>query len=631
MSTDQIAIVIILIFLFGMFSISKFRHDIIAILGLAFLVLLDTILGGPSSNLIIDNSQLFKGFGHPAVITVAAVLVLSKGLQRSGVVDSISKMISPLSVNKIVHIFSLSSVIAALSAFMNNVGALALMIPVALKTSWAQNRSPSIILMPIAFASILGGMITMIGTPPNIIISSLKYELLNELHISAKEGIDSTAVNYFNIKNIDIDSYEPIGFGLFDFTYVGLFVAILGIVFIATIGWKLIPLSSQNKRNTNSFFKIDDYVTEIKIVDGSKLIGKSVARINKANKDKIEIIASIFNKKAENVKKNHIINSGDIFLIKSDPDDLKIFMTDNIISFSKEIQSRLNKNDDSDSIFKEMIITPDSPLVGRNRNSFRRRTLNRVSLIAVARHSKPIHKRLGNVTFKVGDLLLLTGLSGDLDKTMQNLDLLPLAERGLSIKSRRKIVFSISVFTLSIIMSIANVFSISESFLIALTIYLLFGIVPVRDLYSSIDWPIIVLLGALMPISSAIQSTGLTLLISDFVTRISSSFPPWLIISFIMLITMCLSDIINNAATALIMAPISFSIAINSAANVEPYLMAVAIGASCAFLTPIGHQCNALILGPGSYRFGDYWRMGLPLEILIIIIGTPLILFFWPL
>ena len=165
----------------------------------------------------------------------------------------------------------------------------------------------------------------------------------------------------------------------------------------------------------------------------------------------------------------------------------------------------------------------------------------------------------------------------------------------------------------------------------AILLYIFTGILPIREIYKQIDWPIIVLLGAMIPLSDALQSTGSTLLIAEFMVSLTAGLPSWAVLVIVMILTMSLSDIINNAATALIMAPIASGIAISLGLNIDPFLMSVAVGASCAFLTPIGHQCNALILGPGGYKFSDYWRMGLPLEILIVLFGTPLILYFWPL
>jgi di/tricarboxylate transporter len=292
---------------------------------------------------------------------------------------------------------------------------------------------------------------------------------------------------------------------------------------------------------------------------------------------------------------------------------------------------RIDSLKDDDTTFMEVVVTPESPLVGRDRTYFRRRSLNRLILMAVARQDKPIHKRLGKVRFHVGDVLLIQGNEEDLNNNVHPLDLLPLAEREIEVGVFSRISYALLIFVGAILLSMWGILPITVSFTGAILAYIFSGILPVRDLYKSIDWPVIVLLGAMIPLSNALQTTGATALIADRVVSMTQSLPTWSILVLIMVITMSLSDVINNAATALIMAPIGVGIAVTMGVNMDPFLMAVAVGASCAFLTPIGHQCNALILGPGGYRFSDYWRMGLPLEIIIVAVGTPLILHYWPL
>ena len=292
---------------------------------------------------------------------------------------------------------------------------------------------------------------------------------------------------------------------------------------------------------------------------------------------------------------------------------------------------RIDSLKQNDNTLIEVVVTPQSSLVGKMRKYFRRRTTNRMTLMAIARQNKPIHKRLGKVIFQIGDVLLLQGSEEELKNNINHLDLLPLARRELELGIFSKVGYALIIFISAILVSMLGIFPTTVCFLGAILIYIYFGLFKPKDLYKSIDWPIIILLSSMIPISDALQNTGTTYLISNQLVSITSEMPTWIIISLIMIITMCLSDIINNAATALIMAPISVGIALQLGVNMDPFLMAVAVGASCAFLTPIGHQCNALILGPGGYKFGDYWRLGLPLEIMIVFLGTPLILYFWPL
>ena len=632
MTTDQIAICLIIITTFALFVWGRWRYDIVSLVALFILVLVDKILGDNSSQLIEDPSQAFMGFGHPAVLTVATVLIISRALQNSGVVDLITRSVKPFINNQIAHISSLSGVIAILSAFMNNVGALALMLPVTLKTAWEQKRSPSILLMPIAFASILGGMITMIGTPPNIIIANLRKEQQQQILSKALADANSQAAAYLEHLNIIKESYVPAAFGLFDFTPVGGIIAILGVCFVAFVGWRLVPKENQKAASSDSLFSLDEYVTELRFPKGSSLIGESIGQVNKLTGDKLTLIRYIDkNGKAIAVNPNNKIKENDQFLAMADPSDLKGMMDEYDLRLTKEMRYRIDSLKDENTTFIEVVVSPESPLLGRGRSYLRRRSSNHLILMAVARQDKPIHKRLGKVKFRIGDVLLLQGPEKEFKNVITLLDLLPLAEREIEVGVFSKVSYALLIFTASILLSILSIVPTTVAFVGAILAYIFSGILPIRDLYKNIDWPIIVLLGAMIPLSNALQSTGTTTLIANQVVSLTNGLPTWSIVAFVMIITMFMSDIINNAATAMIMAPISVGIAISMGVSMDPFLMSVAIGASCAFLTPIGHQCNALILGPGGYRFSDYWRMGLPLELIIVIVGTPLILYFWPL
>ena len=632
MNVDQIAILLIIVMTLLLFIWGRWRYDIISIIALGTLFLADQVLGGQTSTLIMDASNLFMGFAHPAVITVALVLIISRALRNAGVVELISRQIAPFSKHQVTHITSLSGVVAILSAIMNNVGALALMLPVALKSSVKRKRSPSILLMPLAFASILGGMITMIGTPPNIIISTFRETQLIDLKARALEDIFSPAAKYFESQNINIDQFQPEPFAMLDFSPVGGLVALLGVLFIALFGWRLIPKKSYKKPGTESLFSINEYITEIRIPEKSKFIGLAISKIEAFTGDRLTIFACISEDESiYTPRPDKIIKEGDRFQIKADPVDLKLMMDEYDLRLTKLMRERIDSLKDKHTAFKEVLINPGSPLEKRDRDYLRKRTSNTLTLMAVARQGEPIHKRLGNVVFRVGDVLLLQGNLDNLDDNISSLNLLPLAERNVTVGVFSKVGLALLIFGSALALSMLGFLPITLAFVGAVLAYVFTGILPVREIYSQIDWPIIVLLGAMIPVSNALQSTGTTLLIADVMVAMTGSLPTWFVLALIMIITMMLSDVINNAATALIMAPIAVEIAITMGVSIDPLLMCVAVGASCAFLTPIGHQCNALILGPGGYRFSDYWRMGLPLEILIVLVGTPLIMLFWPL
>ncbi|MBT4624965.1 MAG: SLC13 family permease [Verrucomicrobia bacterium] len=602
MTPDQIAVIGLILVMFALFAWNKWRYDVVAVIALVALVALDAILGGETSKLVEEPKRVLEGFGHPAVVTVAAVLIISRALRNSGVVDQISRSVMPFTKNQISHILSLSLVVMVLSAFMNNVGALALMLPVALKTAVDRQRSPTILLLPMAFASILGGMMTMIGTPPNIIIASLRAELTG----------------------------EP-AFGLFDFSPVGGLVAIAGLLFIVLVGWRLIPGKSHKKPGMESLFQINDYITEISTPPGCKWIGKTVAEVEKLVGEKMTLFGFI--RKDDKVlppNPDGVIQEGCRYVVKADPVELQALIEEHDLHLSTEMRHRIDSLKEENTGFTEAIVTAGSPLLGRPRTHLRRRSGNTMTLMAVARQNKPIRKQLKEVVFRVGDVLLLHGKTPEMDDTIADLNLLPLAERELKVGTFSRIGLSVAIFAGAIGLSITG-FPMTIAFLGAVLAYILCGILPLRDIYREVEWPIIVLLGAMIPVSQAFQSTDCTGLIAESIKGLTSELPSWSMITLVMIVTMCLSDIINNAATAFIMAPIAVGISDTLGLQPDPFLMAVAVGASCAFLTPIGHQCNAMILGPGGYRFGDYWRVGLPLEIVIAILGTPLIIQFWPL
>ena len=378
-------------------------------------------------------------------------------------------------------------------------------------------------------------------------------------------------------------------------------------------------------------FALNEYITEVRVPEECSFIGMTLGEVEKDTGEKMMIFGFIKKDgKVMTPNRNNLVRAGSRYLVKVDPVDLKAIMDQSGLRLEKELRSRIDNIEGEDVNFTEVVVTPNSQLVGRSRAFLRSRTSNSVVLMAVARQGQPIQKRLGDVEFRVGDVLLLQGAQDNIEEHAASLHLLPLAEREVRVGIFSKITIAVAIFVAAILLSMFKIMPTTLSFLGAILAYVFLGILPLRDLYREIDWPVIVLLGAMIPVSGALQSTGLTGEIATAVNNLTESMPAWSIVALLMVVTMCLSDVINNAATALIMAPIGVGIALQMGVSPDPFLMAVAVGASCAFLTPIGHQCNALILGPGGYRFGDYWRMGLPLEILIVIGSVPLILKFFP-
>lgn len=591
MTTEQVFIFTVLGGALILFAWGKWRYDVVGLVALVIVV----IAG------LVPPSEAFRGFSNAAVITVAAILVITQALKNSGVVDLMASRLIPLTDHAILHIAALTGVVTVASAFMNNVGALALMLPVALATAGKHERSPAILLMPLAFGSILGGMTTMIGTPPNVIIANYRAEIAG----------------------------EP--FTMFDFSPVGVAIAVVGLAFVILLGWRLIPKERQTQNAPQQLFEIDEYLTEMQIPEGSPLIGQPLSSVEAFDTDDLEVIGLARGSgRAIDTSPRHVLTAGDILIVRGDPAAVKSLTGKEGLQLVTSATPSFYELTSGDLTLMEGVVIPGSPLDGRDLQYLRRRTGNTVAVVALARQGRPLRRRLRRQKFKAGDVLLLQGEAETMTENFSNLGLLPLAERGLALEQTRKVGLALAVFAGAIAISVAGFLPITVAFLGAIVVYLLTGILPVRDLYKEIDWPIIVLLGAMIPVGRALETTGATALIANSIVDLTSGLPMPYVLALVLIVTMFLSDIINNVATAVIMAPISISIASSVGANPDPFLMAVAVGASCAFLTPIGHQSNTLVMGPGGYQFTDYWRMGLPLEVLIVIVAIPMIMIVWP-
>ncbi len=586
---EEFIVFITLLIILPLFVWERIRHDIVALLALFTLV----IAG------IIPAENAFWGFGHPAVITVAAVLVIGKALEFSGLVDVMGKWVMKIGDNLLLQITVLSILVAVASAFINNVGALALMIPVAIHIAKKSNHPPSYILMPIAFASILGGMTTLIGTPPNIIIATIRSERFGE------------------------------AFGMFDFTPVGLSIALVGILFISLIGWRILP--KRTPRSGDEPFDIEDYIAEVQVERDSKAEGMTLSKIREEYDGDFQILGLVRNERRLHApSRTEILKAKDVLILKTDADNLKSFLDEAELKLVGEKKFRQDAVGSEDIVNVETVVAANSPLVGQTASEMKMRSRYGINLLAIARQDTRIRKRIDQVRFKTGDVLLLQGREVIITDAMQRMGCLPLTPRELNIGSPRQIALALGIFAASIFTVVMGFLPVQIAFTMAAVGMVLTGILPVKKIYTSIDWPVIVLLGAMIPVGQALETSGGSEIIASGILELGNNFPVWALIGLIMVITMFLSDIINNAATVVLMAPISISVANNLALSVDPFLMAVAVGGSCAFLTPIGHQSNTLVMGPGGYKFSDYSRMGTPLEILIVLIGVPLILYFWP-
>jgi di/tricarboxylate transporter len=589
MTPDQIILFSLLVFVFVFLIWGRWRYDLVA-----FVALLAALLTG-----VVPAQQAFSGFGHPATVIIALVLIISRGLSNSGVIELLARFFVDASRKLAAHIGIMSALAAVLSAFMNNVAALALLMPLDMQAASKAKRSPALTLMPLSFASILGGMITLIGTPPNIIIAEFRNDALGE-------------------------SYK-----MFDFAPVGLACAAVGVAYVAFIGWRLLPAERRKEDPQKELFDISDYIAELKVPEGSPVIGKRVRELDEiANKSDVEILGlTREGKRMPGLARVVEIKAGDILVVEAHPESITEALGSMGLEYIGTGEGLLKSEDLQ---LSEVVVPESSQLVGRSAISFRLLYRYRVALVGVSRGGKRFRDNVRKLAIKPGDVLLMLGAEERLADVTGRLALLPLADRGQRVIQRDKAWLAVGVFSAAILAASFGIVYLPIALGSVVALMALFNIVPLREIYDSIEWPVIVLLGCMIPIGSALQSTGGTALIANGIVDLSAGFSPVAVLALLIIVTMMLSDVMNNTATAVIAAPIAVEIAARLSVSPDPFLMGVAVAASCAFLTPIGHKNNTLIMGPGGYRFGDYWRMGLPLEVLIVAVSIPMIMWVWP-
>ena len=590
MTNHQIILFCLLGAVFGLLVWGKIRYDLVA-----FGALIVAVIIG-----VVPQEGAFDGFGHHATVIIALVLIVSRGLSNSGAIELIAKHVIDAGRSLFMHISVMSGVAAILSALMNNVAALALLMPIDMQAAVKAKRSPALSLMPLSFASILGGMITMIGTPPNIIIASFREEAVG----------------------------EP--FGMFDFTPVGLVTAIVGVIFIALIGWRWIPVQNSGQGAAAKLFDIQEYIAEVRVGENCAVIGQKMRELDAQAEDAdVAIIGLVRNgKRLPGRARHEIITSNDLMVIEANAEAIDAFV--GLLGLEYVGSEKHGSIVGEDLSLVEIVIPENARIAGRTALSLRLLYRHGVTLLGVSRCGKAFRDRVRKLPIREGDVLLLLGPTDGLSDVVSWLGGLPLKARDLQVVQRQKAWIAVASFIVAIAAATAGWMHLPEALALVCMVMIGFNIVPLREIYTSIEWPVIVLLGSMIPIGSALEASGGTALIAQEIVNFAEGYGPVIVLTLLMIVTMTLSDVLNNTATTVIAAPIAIDIANRLAVNPDPFLMAVAVAASCAFLTPIGHKNNTLIMGPGGYRFGDYWRMGLPLEIIVVVVSIPMILIVWP-
>lgn len=584
LTTEQIESLSLLAATLALFAWGRFRHDVVAMLSLLAAVALG----------LVEADAAFAGFGHPAVITVAAVLVLGYALSASGVIDALVQRLMPQDASLFLQVLVLGGMGAVISSIMNNVGALALIMPVAIAASRKAGQPASVLLMTVSLSTMLGGLLTLIGTPSNLVVSDFRRQALG----------------------------EP--FHLFDITPIGLAIAAAGLAFVALVGWRLIP--KRNPPVAGELFGMATYVTEAKVKEGSKSIGKAFTELEQmpavAGAHVMGIVRA--GRRIPSTAWWERMQAGDVLVYQASPDNFPRVQEALDLEHLAEPETGAAAIAGEGRMLLEAVVRPRAPIEGQTAQELRLRSRYGVDLIAVSRQGEEPSKRLKRFRFTSGDLLLLQGSAQALSTALNALGLLPIAERNLP-PSRRRALPAVGFFLAGIVATASGLAPPAVALMAAAVLTVVFRALPLRELYSAVDWSVIVLIGAMLPVGGTLEATGATDVIAGWLLDVGQGAGPLLVMALLMVATLLLAEAVSNAATAVLMAPIALGLARGLEIHPDAFLMAVAVSSACAFLTPIGHQNATLIMGPGGFRFGDYWRVGIALEILVVALSVLLL------
>ncbi len=584
MTADQALAFAIIGCTVALFVWGRLPYDLVAMLSLTAAVLTG----------LVPMNRAFEGFSDDVVIIIGAALVISAAIARSGVIERLMHPLLPRLKTEQAQVPVLVGAVGLLSMLCKNVGALAIFMPTALQLARRQGRSPSALLMPMAFASLLGGIVTLIGTSPNILIAKVRQDLTG----------------------------HP--FGMFAYTPVGLSVAVVGFVFLS-FGYRLVPRGRRPAGGLEAAFTIEPYVTEASMTAASPLAGHTVAELEAAGDGDVTVGTIIRERFRRYVPTpGAVLQDGDVLLLEGEQESLE-----RLVSRARLVLAEPAERAAGDASVVEGIVTADSPLLGRTAGESSLTRRHGVNLIALSRSGEAILRRLASVRFRQGDVVVFKGASKTMSDALGALRVLPLAERRIVLGASHRSLLPVLVLLVAMVGAATHTVSPGIAFFGAAVLMILLRFLTMEEAYGSIEWHVLVLLGALIPVSHAVQTTGGTRLLADQLLYLLHGVPPSAALGVILVLTMAITPFLHNAPTVLMLGPVAGTLAGQLHLNPDAFLMAVALGAGCDFLTPIGHQCNTLVYAPGGYHFGDYWKLGLPLSILVVVAGIPLIIAVW--
>jgi len=586
--TLTISIIVIAVILF---ATEKLRVDIIALL-----VLLTLILSG-----LIDADQAFLGFASPAVITVWAVYIVSGALFKTGVTDVLGVWISRLAGNsepRLIAIIMLTC--GTMSAFMNNIGATAMLLPAVVGISRKSGIKLSKLLIPLAFSSLLGGNMTQIGTPPNILATSILTE----------RGLPS--------------------FEFFDFAPTGIIVFLAGVVYMVLVGRFLLP-SHTNVEDAQAA-KLREYVTEVRVLTGSRLVGLSLAETHLNDELGLSVLAIVHEgKQVARIDSETVIDVDDLLIVSGDVRSLIEADKRLGVVIESDFKFQLSDLDTESAHVFEAVIPSRSQFSGRTVKEIRFRDRYGFTVLAIWRQGEVLVDRLGDVKLRVADVLLLKGATKNMQDLQQNNQVLVLEPLELERQRNMKAPLAVGILGLVLLLTTFAGFHISTAMVIGSVLMVLTGCLTMDEAYQSIEWRSVFLIAGMLPLGTVMETTGTAQFLADGIVRFAGPWGPMAVLAGIYILAGLITEPMSNAAATVLMVPIAIDIALELGANPQSFVLAVVIGASTSFLTPVGHQSNVLVFGPGSYRFADFTRVGWLLNVVLVVVALLVIPLFWPL
>jgi di/tricarboxylate transporter len=606
--THEIALVLsVLVIAIILFATEKLRVDVISMM-----VLLSLLLLG-----LVDIDEAFSGFSSPAVITVWAIYIVSAGLFRTGVADFIGQRILSVagsSEPRLIGVIMLA--VGTMSAFMNNIGATAMLLPAVSSIARRVKTSPSKLLIPLSFGSLLGGVTTLIGTPPNLLVSNALYEA----------------------------NLQP--FGLLDYAPMGLIIMFSGIVYMVVAGRHLLP-ARQGTTDLTGSYQVRDYLTEVRVQPGSPLVNKTVVESRFGQDYDLNIVSRrgnqlrlpdpgkrrlpSSNRRRLTMRRDERIQEGDVLVVRGNLDTILKIKERQGLEIVPDVELSDAELTTEETAIAEVLIPTRSELVGKSLKEIAFRDKYNLTVLALWRHGEPIRRKLADAPLDFADVLLVQGRRDRINLLRTDPNFLLLEPVELETRRTHKAPLALGIFGIMLGSVIIGWLHISAAAVLGAILMVLTRCLTMEEAYEAIEWKSVFLIAGMLPMGVAMGKTGTAQFLADHIIAIVGSLGPQMIMVGLFILTTIVTEFMSNAAAAVLVAPIAISAALGLGADPRAFVMGVGIAASNSFLFPIGHQANVLIFGPGGYKFFDFTRVGLPLTLLIwllLILFLPVI---WPL